>query len=115
MVWVIAKTSFDHNGKKKRGDQFEVSQAYADQLLRRRLVTLDGEGPKSNDGQPSSVSPAAPVSTTETPPPSANGDLVTQAPPLPPTVESPPPLPVPPLPVVPTEKPKTGRKPKPKA
>lgn len=115
MVWVTAKSSFDHNGAKRRGDEFEVSDQAAEQLKRRRLVTIGGEGPKSSDGQPSSALPAVPASAPTTLPPSDNGEILPPA--LPPvqgaTMQTPPPLP----PVVPAKanKPKPAAKPKPKA
>lgn len=116
MVWVTAKTSFDHNGPKKRGDEFEVSEQAAEQLKRRRLVTLTGDAPKPEGGTQSSASPVAQALPLPTPTPSANGDtLPPLLPPVTKEVPVPTPPPLPPVTPANANKPKPVGKPKPKA
>lgn len=80
---VIAINSFDHYGSRRRGDEFEVSDQVALQLLRAGLVRCEGapteslQGdasvPEQATGQKSSASPVVQVSQKQTAKPSAVG------------------------------------------
>jgi hypothetical protein len=80
---VIAISSFDHYGSRRRGDEFEVSEQVALQLVRAGLVRCEGaptesmQGndlvPKEATGQKSSASPVARVSQEQTAKPSGTG------------------------------------------
>lgn len=65
MTRVVALQSMDHGGQRRRGDAFEVSPQVAEQLARRGLARLLGDGvpldPSMAAGKPLSASPAAPV------------------------------------------------------
>lgn len=67
---VQAIESFEHNGRRARGVRFHVSDQQAEKLLARRLVKIvpaqDTEVPPPAAGNPSSASPAAPVSRQRT-------------------------------------------------
>lgn len=43
MIGVMAIQNFDHDGKKRRGDFFHVSDQAAQKLKARGLVVIDGE------------------------------------------------------------------------
>lgn len=77
MTQVKALTGFDHAGRRRKDDEFEVSPNVAKQLEQRRLVEIIGEPessvPSDAVGEPSSASPAAQVSVPTTPQPSASG------------------------------------------
>lgn len=78
MTQVRAKFGFDHDGPRRRGAIFPVSKQVAEEMERRGLVEIVGEGPtpenpSTADGEPSSASPAAPVSPQATVPTSKHG------------------------------------------
>lgn len=70
MTHVVAIQSFDHDGPRRRGDEFEVSPQVAAQLRRAGLVYVDDEGVTANPckvvGAKSSASPAAPALPKQT-------------------------------------------------
>jgi len=69
MPEVVALSSFEHNGKRRRGDQFAVSDAHALALSRAGLVMLAEESaPTKATGSPltSSASPVALVLPEQT-------------------------------------------------
>ncbi|WP_399696595.1 hypothetical protein [Xenophilus sp.] len=74
---VEAIKSFDHGGKRKRGDRFEASTQHAEALRKRGLVVLLGEpsadNPSTAAGEKSSALPAAPASPKTTAKPSGRG------------------------------------------
>lgn len=75
MVLVTATTGFDHGGRRRRGDEFEVSPQQAEALKRNGLVTYDEApvDPGSAAGETSSASQAAPASPQTTAKPSRRG------------------------------------------
>lgn len=77
MPKVLALSSFDHGGPRRRGEEFDVSEAHAAGLKRANLVHIlgDGEVPTTAAGgmQPSSVSRAAQASKQPTAKRSASG------------------------------------------
>ncbi|MCY1280850.1 hypothetical protein D9M68_888020 [compost metagenome] len=75
MVLVTAITGFDHGGRRRRGDEFEVSLQQARALKRNGLVAYaeDRADPTSAAGETSSASRAAPVSLQTTAMPSGRG------------------------------------------
>lgn len=68
MVLVTATAGFEHGGRRRRGDEFEVSLQQAKALKRNGLVTYDEEqaDPRSAAGETSSASPAVPASPQTT-------------------------------------------------
>ena len=71
MPRVIALQSMEHSGPRRRGDTFEVSPHIAEQLARRGLARVLGDGGSSLDpsqaaGATLSASPAAPASPQTT-------------------------------------------------
>ena len=68
MVAVTALSSFEHGGKRKRDDVFEVSDTHAKALKRAGLVSFDeAQGdPIDAAGAKSSASPVAQVSPQTT-------------------------------------------------
>lgn len=69
MVTVTARQSFDHDGKRMPGDQFEVSDHHAKQLAGKGLVYSpngDTTDPQEAAGEPSSASQAAQASRQTT-------------------------------------------------
>ncbi len=77
MPKVVALSSFDHGGPRRRGEEFDVSDAHAAGLKRANLVQIVGDGdvPQTAAGetQPSSASQAAQASKKQTAKPSARG------------------------------------------
>lgn len=78
MKQVEAIQNFEHGSRRRRGEQFGVSEQHAEQLQRAGLVRVVGEAPDSGDppeaaGAKSSASPAAPASTEQTATPRARG------------------------------------------
>ena len=75
MVLVTAVTGFDHGGRRRRGDEFEVSLQHAKALKRNGLVTFDEAqtDPMPAAGETSSASRAAPASPQATAKPSGRG------------------------------------------
>lgn len=63
MAVVIAVSSFDHGGSRRRGDEFEVSDVQAAALMRAGLVIVREceQDPGKAGGEKSSASPAAPA------------------------------------------------------
>ncbi|OZI17933.1 hypothetical protein CAL19_12695 [Bordetella genomosp. 7] len=62
MVMVTARSSFMHGGVRRSGDEFEVSEIQAKELVRRGLAMLtEGDVPLQAAGTPLSASPAAQV------------------------------------------------------
>lgn len=76
MPEVTALTAFEHNGTRRRGDSFPVSDAHAKALQEAGLVTINGvaEDPSKAAGAKSSASPAARASRQKTAKPSAAGE-----------------------------------------
>lgn len=76
MVDVIALKSFQHNGPRRRGDEFPVSEQHAQDLARKGLVKIQGEteDPSKAAGEKPSASPAARASRQKTAKPSAAGE-----------------------------------------
>jgi len=70
MPKVVALSSFDHGGPRRRGEEFDVSDAHAAGLKRANLVHIVGDGdvPQTAAGetQPSSASQAAQASKKPT-------------------------------------------------
>ncbi|ARP86291.1 hypothetical protein CAL13_08835 [Bordetella genomosp. 9] len=69
MVTVTARQSFDHDGKRMPGDQFEVSEQHAKQLACKGLIDTwsnDSADPQEAAGEPSSASQAAQASRRTT-------------------------------------------------
>ncbi|EPO7918061.1 hypothetical protein ACQYZM_29520 [Pseudomonas aeruginosa] len=68
MVLVTATTGFDHGGRRKRGEEFDVSPQQALALKRNGLVTYDENqsDPEPAAGEKSSASQVAPVSPQTT-------------------------------------------------
>lgn len=68
MPEVSALTSFEHNGARRRGDVFDVSDNHAKALHKAGLVQIIGaeSDPSKAAGAKSSASPAAPVSPQTT-------------------------------------------------
>jgi hypothetical protein len=68
MILVTALQGFDHGGKRRRGDEFELSLQQAQLLKRKGLVSYDepAADPESAAGEKSSASPAAPASPQTT-------------------------------------------------
>ncbi|VVE68877.1 hypothetical protein PAN31117_03110 [Pandoraea anapnoica] len=77
MPKVLALSSFDHGGPRRRGEEFEVSDAHATGLKRANLVHIlgDGDVPPTAAGetQQSSASQAAQASKQPTAKQSARG------------------------------------------
>lgn len=74
MPTVIALQSFDHNGRRRRGEQFTVSDGHAAALERAGLVSISGpDDPGQAAGGKPSASPAAPASPEQTSKPSGRG------------------------------------------
>lgn len=75
MVKVTARASFEHGGKRRPGDEFEVSEFQARELVRRGLVAMtEGDrNPLPAAGEPSSASQAAQASPQTTAKPSGRG------------------------------------------
>ena len=77
MIKVQALDSFEHSGRRARGDCFEVSEKVAAALVRKGLVRVVGgefvKGPQRAGGAPSSASPAAQASPQTTAKPSVAG------------------------------------------
>ena len=79
MINVLANTSFEHNGRHRRGDVWPCSPQVAEALAARGLVRILGDGtvptanPPTAAGANASASPAAPASPTLTSKPSARG------------------------------------------
>jgi hypothetical protein len=65
MAGVMALQNFDHDGARKRGDFFEVSDQVAQRLKTRGLVLIDGEAhpsrPMKATGEKPSVLPVVQV------------------------------------------------------
>lgn len=68
MVTVIALQGFEHNGTRRRGDQFKVSEHQARALVRAGLVVVKApkQGPTKAAGEKSSASPVGQVSPQTT-------------------------------------------------
>lgn len=84
MQSVVALCGFEHGGARRRGEQFDVSQAVAEALSRRKLVRLASkpaaiDDPSTAAGKPSSASPAARASAPQTSSESATGETKTRA------------------------------------
>jgi len=76
MIEVRALRSFEHSGRRVRGDRFHVTEKQAAQLAFKGLVAAmasEVESPPTADGEPSSASPAAPASPQATSSVSAGG------------------------------------------
>lgn len=75
MVMVTARTSFEHGGSRRTGDEFEVSEHQAKQLVTRGLVhaTVSDSDPSKAAGELSSASQAAQASPQTTAKPSGRG------------------------------------------
>jgi hypothetical protein len=77
MISVTALQSFDHYGRRRRGDMFEVSEHAAAQLRARGLVSYSAQeivtNPPPAAGAKRSASPAAPASPPTTAKKSGNG------------------------------------------
>lgn len=60
MPVVVALESFDHYGKRSRGDSFRVDERHAKKLVRAGLVAMKGskEDPRMPSGEKLSASPA---------------------------------------------------------
>ncbi|PTS71896.1 hypothetical protein [Stenotrophomonas sp. HMWF023] len=50
MAKVIALTSFEHHGSRRRGEEFDVSTQHADLLVKRCLVKLAGQAAAAGGG-----------------------------------------------------------------
>ncbi|HBP1136129.1 hypothetical protein [Pseudomonas aeruginosa] len=68
MVLVTALKGFDHGGRRRRDEQFDVSPQHAAALKRNGLVTYDENqaDPDPAAGEKSSASQVAPVSAQTT-------------------------------------------------
>lgn len=75
MEEVIALQSFDHGGKRRKGDKFTCSASVAKELARRNLARVVQSHVQQADGEKSSASPAAPASAEQTQNQLENGDL----------------------------------------
>lgn len=79
MLKVKALRSFEHNGSRKKGSIFKLTESTAHDLAQRGLISVVVEPPKAEErpkqaaGQKSSASPAAPVSRRRTARRSASG------------------------------------------
>ncbi|MNY56355.1 hypothetical protein D3C86_1924260 [compost metagenome] len=74
MPEVTALQSFDHNGRRRRGERFPVSDGHAAALVRAGLVSMAApDDPGQAAGGKPSASPAAPASPEQTSKPSARG------------------------------------------
>lgn len=56
---VIAKCSFEHNGSRKTGDEFDVSEQAARLLEAKGLVVLSEKGDDDQEAAPSGTGSAA--------------------------------------------------------
>ncbi|HCF3422278.1 TPA: hypothetical protein ACJYA9_000802 [Pseudomonas aeruginosa] len=81
MVLVTATTGFDHGGRRKLGEEFDVSPQQAAALKRKGLVTYDENqvDPDPAAGEKSSASQVAPVSPQTTAKQSGRGAKKKQA------------------------------------
>lgn len=84
MKQVEAIQNFEHGTRRKRGEQFGVSEQHAEALARAGLVTIVGDqatdaNPSEAAGAKSSASPAAPASPEQTAKPRARGGKQGQA------------------------------------
>lgn len=59
MTEVTAKQSFDHNGSRRRGDKFTVSQAHATALEKAGLVSIQAEKVDEAPGSKAKEEPAS--------------------------------------------------------
>lgn len=66
MTDVIALSSFDHGGNRRRGSRFSVSERAAKELARAGLVRIVEQHPATPDGAKLSASPAGPASPQTT-------------------------------------------------
>lgn len=75
MVMVTARTSFEHGGRRRPGDEFDVSEHQAKQLAARGLVhpTVSDNDPSVAAGELSSASQAAQALPQTTAKPSGRG------------------------------------------
>lgn len=75
MIEVIAITGFEHGGRRRRGEQFFVSEQVATRLKAKRLVAVveDAAHPMKPAGAPSSASQAGQASPQTTSPESESG------------------------------------------
>ena len=80
---VTAMQNFEHNGPRKKGARFPVSELIAKKLQQAGLVIIDGDSdesatvPTKAAGAKRSASPAARASATKTSKPSAGGAKAT--------------------------------------
>ncbi|MCP1646987.1 hypothetical protein [Pseudomonas nitroreducens] len=68
MVLVTATAGFDHDARRKLGEEFDVSRQHAEALKKKGLVTYDENqsDPEPAAGEKSSASQVAPVSPQTT-------------------------------------------------
>lgn len=68
MTEVVALQSFEHSGRRNRGDRLSLSENVARALAERKLVRIveDSAPKQSAAGEPSFASPAAPASPLTT-------------------------------------------------
>ncbi|GAB3099729.1 hypothetical protein G8770_03590 [Aestuariicella hydrocarbonica] len=74
MTEVIALTSFDHGGNRRRNSKFEVSDLVAKELAQQGLVRIVKDNPTKPAGKKSSASPAGQASRQKTAKKSGAGD-----------------------------------------
>lgn len=78
MPTVVALTSFDHGGSRRRDAQFDVSEPTARELARAGLVRILQDNPITPVGTKSSASPAGPASRQKIAKKSRHGDTAEQ-------------------------------------